>query len=91
MVSFTKAMASDYAKRGIRVNAVSPGVIHTPMSYVEMKDFDQRLDEFNKAHPLGRVGKPIDVARAVLYFSCDDSDWITGQNLIVDGGWLLRD
>lgn len=90
VVSFSKSIAATYAKLGIRVNCISPGVIHTPMSYVETKDFDLRVDEFDKAHPLGRVGKPTDIAKAVLFLSSDDSEWITGQDIIVDGGWLLR-
>ncbi len=87
--AYTKAVAAKYGHYGIRVNSVSPGVVHTPMSYVEMENFDSMIDEFNKEHPLGRIGNPEDVAYAVLYLSCEESSWITGQDLIVDGGWTL--
>lgn len=91
ILSYTKAIAGKYATKLIRVNSISPGVIHTPMSYVEMKDFDSQVEELNSQHPLGRVGKPRDVAYAALFLSSDESEWITGQDLIVDGGWLLRE
>lgn len=91
VTAYTKAMAGQYGEYGIRVNCISPGVVHTPMSYVEMPDFDSRVESFDKSHPLGRVGKPEDVAYAALYFSCQESSWVTGQDLIVDGGWTLGD
>jgi NAD(P)-dependent dehydrogenase (short-subunit alcohol dehydrogenase family) len=91
LLSYTKAIAAKYARHFIRANSISPGIIHTPMSYVEMGDFDSQIIELNELHPLGRIGVPLDVAKAALFLSGDESEWITGQDIIVDGGWLLRE
>jgi NAD(P)-dependent dehydrogenase (short-subunit alcohol dehydrogenase family) len=85
----TKNMALDYAPHGIRVNAVCPGRIATPMPLSRLKpgeDFEAVLAQWGKNIPLGRVGQPEDVARAILFLSCDESSWITGTTLVVDGG-----
>jgi NAD(P)-dependent dehydrogenase (short-subunit alcohol dehydrogenase family) len=76
--SATKSLAIEYAKRGIRVNAVSPGVIRTPMHPPETHDFLAAL------HPVGRMGDVDDIAQAVVYL--DSADFITGEILHVDGG-----
>ena len=76
--SATKSLAIEYAKRGIRVNAVSPGVIRTPMHPPETHGFLAAL------HPLGRMGDIDDIAQAVVYL--DSADFITGEILHVDGG-----
>lgn len=91
IIAYTRVIAAQYGSYGIRANCISPGVVHTPMSYVEMPNFDSRIPEFDRAHPLGRIGQPEDIAYAVLFFSSDESSWITGQDLIVDGGWTIGD
>jgi NAD(P)-dependent dehydrogenase (short-subunit alcohol dehydrogenase family) len=85
----TKNMALDYAGHGIRVNAVCPGRIATPMPMSRLKpgdDWDEVLARWGKNIPLGRVGRPEDVAQSVLFLACDESSWITGTTLVVDGG-----
>lgn len=85
----TKNMALDYAPHGIRVNAVCPGRIATPMPMSRLQpedDWQAVLAQWGKNIPLGRVGQPEDIAKAVLFLSCDDSSWITGTTLVVDGG-----
>jgi NAD(P)-dependent dehydrogenase (short-subunit alcohol dehydrogenase family) len=78
MNSATKSLAIEYAKRGIRVNAVSPGIIKTPMHAPETHDFLAAL------HPVARMGEIADVVQAVLYL--DTAGFVTGEILHVDGG-----
>ena len=85
----TKNMALDYAPDGIRVNAVCPGRIWTPMPMSRLTPEDDPnaiLARWGKNIPLGRVGMPEDVARAILFLASDESSWITGTWLVVDGG-----
>ena len=79
----TKTAALDLGPLGIRVNAVLPGVIRTPMvAYV----VETREEEIAAGLPLGRIGEPLDVAGAVAFLASDDAGWITGIDLVVDGG-----
>lgn len=82
--AYTRALAVDLGKHGIRVNAVAPGPVHTgiPQSYIT-PELEKAL---NQKIPLGRCGQPSDIARAVRFLASDDADWITGQILAVDGG-----
>jgi len=91
VISYTRVIALQYASKGIRANCVSPGIILTPMTYVDRENFDDNsIDRLNQLHPLGRVGTPIDVAYTVLFLSSEESSWITGQDLIVDGGLSIE-
>ena len=79
----TKAAALDLGPLGIRVNAILPGVIRTPMvSYA----VDAHEEQIAAGLPLGRVGEPTDVASAAVFLASDDSDWMTGTDVTVDGG-----
>jgi NAD(P)-dependent dehydrogenase (short-subunit alcohol dehydrogenase family) len=85
----TKSMALDYARHGIRVNAVCPGRVATPMPRSRLRpgdDWDALLAAWGKNIPLGRVGRPEDVAHSILFLACEESAWITGTTLVVDGG-----
>jgi NAD(P)-dependent dehydrogenase (short-subunit alcohol dehydrogenase family) len=91
VLALTRQAALDFAPHGIRVNAVAPGYIATPMfySYCDVQpDPQAALNEVMSATPMGRLGTPDDVAGAVLYFASDDSRWVTGTSLVVDGGLL---
>ena len=80
----SKAAALEYAKRGIRVNAIFPGQIQTPI----LGDITPEQDKAFKAMiPMGKVGDPIDIAYASLYLCSDEAKYVTGAELIVDGGW----
>lgn len=83
LVSLTKSVAREFASRGITANAVSPGFIKTPMTDRVPEDVKVK---FVARILLGRMGEPLDVARAVLFFSSDESSYITGQVLSVNGG-----
>jgi len=91
IVNMTRAMAIDHGAQGIRVNSMSPGDIDTPLLHDEAKQLGQDDKSFMEEaadRPLARVGTPLDVAKAVLFFASPMSEWITGTNLTVDGGGL---
>ncbi len=83
-----KGIALDLASKGIRVNSVNPGMIDTDIFSGSAITQDQ-LDEDMKRYPLGRYGKPEEVAYAVIYLLSDASAWTTGSNLLIDGGYTL--
>ncbi len=86
LVALTRNMAIDLAARKIRVNCVCPGFVRTPLVQALLDD-PVRHDRLVAMHPLGRLGEPGDVAMAVLFLASDESRWITGTNLVVDGGF----
>ena len=90
VVGLTKVAALAYATRGIRVNAVCPGVIDTPM----VQRVIARVPEFEKmaiaGEPMGRLGRPEEVAATVVWLSSDAASFLTGVALPVDGGWVAR-
>jgi NAD(P)-dependent dehydrogenase (short-subunit alcohol dehydrogenase family) len=93
IASFTKTMAVDHAAQGIRINALMPGVIDTPMPANSLKRYadPEAMRTFWKhRHPMGRIGQPEEVARAALFLACDDASFITGTLLFVDGGWTAH-
>jgi 3-oxoacyl-[acyl-carrier protein] reductase len=85
VIALTKVLAKELARRKITVNAVAPGVIQTPM-LGEIKP--EVMTEYEKQIPLGRVGRPEDVANAVLFLASEESGYITGQTLPITGGWF---
>jgi len=97
-ISYTQSAALALAPHKIRVNAISPGVIDTPMwkdvdalfAKFEGKDLGQKKREVGEAVPLGHMGDPSDVARAAVFLACDQSQYITAQTICVDGGNVLR-
>jgi dihydroanticapsin dehydrogenase len=89
MISLTRQMAREYASSGIRVNCIAPGTVDTPMNVqviARAPDPAQLKAAWEKMHPLGRIGQPIDIARGALFLAGDESSWITGQCLAIDGG-----
>jgi glucose 1-dehydrogenase len=89
VLMLTRALALDLAAYGIRVNAIGPGIIETAMTAPTLARANRR-QEWETAVPLGRVGQPLDVANAALFLASDESDYITGTILYVDGGWLIQ-
>lgn len=80
----TQTLGADYATRGIRVNAICPGYIDTPLIEGRSEAITQHLVGL---HPMGRLGKPEEVAKAVLFLASDDASFITATSLLVDGGY----
>jgi NAD(P)-dependent dehydrogenase (short-subunit alcohol dehydrogenase family) len=91
VIGFTKSAALEYAPRGIRINAVCPGLIWTPMAD-QMVAAGQRdaLKAMETSIPMGRVGRPEEIASAVLWLCCDAASYVTGQSISVDGGFIMR-
>jgi NAD(P)-dependent dehydrogenase (short-subunit alcohol dehydrogenase family) len=88
VLNMTRAMAVEFGKRGIRVNAISPGVIRTPA-------FDRAVGQaqaqtFIDLHPIGRIGMPLEVAKAACFLASSEASFITGANLMVDGGFTAQ-
>ncbi|MFJ6833136.1 SDR family NAD(P)-dependent oxidoreductase [Streptomyces sp. NPDC091209] len=96
IVGLTRVAALELAAKKIRVNAVCPGAVDTAMSNpaqldpgANTEEASEALDElYRKLVPLGRIGRPEEVARLVLFLTGEDSSYITGQPFVIDGGWL---
>src|SRR5579864_3552544 len=95
ILSFTRHVSHELAGQGVRVNCVSPGYMRTPMSTGERdglppEEQEARMAEFGRLVPMRRAGSTLDIANAILYLASDESAYVTGQELVVDGGYLVR-
>ena len=83
VISLMKCLASNFGKLGVRVNSVAPGAIDTDMNTPEQMNIAPYFT------PTGRVGKPVDVAKVVYFLASDESDFIDGENITIDGGYNI--
>ena len=88
--ALVRALAVDVGPDGIRVNAVAPGLVRTPMAYFGRDNFDELVPAIAERHPLRRIGEPGDIAAPVAFLLSDAAAWITGQTIVVDGGFTIQ-
>ena len=95
VISMTRSIAIDFVTQGIRCNAICPGTVHTP--FVEgylARNFAGREDEVRQQmharQPIGRMGRPDEIAYAALYLASDEAAFVTGSTLVIDGGWTAK-
>ncbi|WP_240421359.1 SDR family NAD(P)-dependent oxidoreductase [Paenibacillus periandrae] len=92
-LALTRQAAIQYAREGIRINAVAPGTVMTPMNekiFEDVEDPQALIQLWNDAHPIGRFGQPAEIADAVLFLCSEEASFITGQTLVADGGQTVR-
>jgi NAD(P)-dependent dehydrogenase (short-subunit alcohol dehydrogenase family) len=86
VIHLTRQFAAELAP-GVRVNGIAPGLVRTQLARALWENHEERI---NQHLPLGRIGEPDDIAKVAVFLAGDDSSWITGQTLVVDGGALIR-
>jgi 2-keto-3-deoxy-L-fuconate dehydrogenase len=92
VIGMTKAMAADFIAKGIRVNAICPGTVDTPSLHDRMRatgDYEKAHAAFISRQPMGRLGTAEEIAALVVYLASDESSFITGQAINIDGGWSV--
>lgn len=87
VVAMTKQLAAEGAAHGIRANCISPGMIRTPATEGDLLAPDHPMRTIARAIPLGRIGAPEEVGQCALFLASDEASYVTGANLVVDGGW----
>ncbi len=93
VLSLTRNMALDYAPENIRVVAINPGSIDTPMLRTQARaagDEDAMVETWGRTHPIRRIGQPADIANAAMFLASDQASFITGEYLCVDGGYMAQ-
>jgi NAD(P)-dependent dehydrogenase (short-subunit alcohol dehydrogenase family) len=90
VITLTKAVAAEYARRGVRVNTVCPGGIETDGMRYYLKSMPEMREKTLNAHAMGRLARPEEIADAVVYLCSEQASFITGHDLVVDGGILVR-
>lgn len=91
LTGYVKSLALELSAQGIRVNTIHPGVVETPLLEVSNGTFgEEELEALRQKYPLKRFGKPEDIANCAIYLLSDASSWMTGSNILIDGGFTLK-
>jgi 2-keto-3-deoxy-L-fuconate dehydrogenase len=86
VIALTRALAMDHVAAGVRVNAICPGTVDTPWVRRLVEEVGESLDGLRARQPMGRLGRPEEIAEAVLYLASDDAAFVTGTAFVIDGG-----
>jgi 2-keto-3-deoxy-L-fuconate dehydrogenase len=92
VIGLTKSIAADFVTNGVRCNAICPGTVETPSLHQRLEasgDYDASRQAFIARQPMGRLGRPAEIAALALYLASDESEFTTGQCHIIDGGWSI--
>jgi len=92
VIGLTKSVAADFVAQGIRCNAICPGTVDTPSLQARLHaygDYEKTRKEFEARQPMGRLGKPEEIAALALHLASDESGFTTGQIHVIDGGWMI--
>ena len=92
VIGLTKSVAADFVAQGVRCNAICPGTVDTPSLQARLHaygDYAKTRAEFEARQPVGRLGKPEEIAALALYLASDESGFTTGQTHVIDGGWMI--
>lgn len=91
LIGYVKSLALELSALGIRVNTIHPGIVETPILEVSNDTFgEEELESLLQKYPLKRFGKPEDIAHCAVYLLSDASSWMTGSNILIDGGYTLK-
>jgi len=90
VIGLTKTAALEYARDGVRVNAISPGVIETPMVERASTANPQMIEGVSEATPMGRIGEPEEIGDAAVWLCSADASFVTGETLVIDGGYVSQ-
>jgi NAD(P)-dependent dehydrogenase (short-subunit alcohol dehydrogenase family) len=90
VIGLTKTAALEYGRDGIRVNAVCPGVIETPMVERTQEESPEQMDQIEAATPMGRIGQPHEIGDAAVWLCSEDASFVTGESFVIDGGYVTQ-
>ncbi|WP_248515753.1 SDR family oxidoreductase [Salinarchaeum laminariae] len=90
VIGLTKNAALEYSGEGVRVNAISPGVIETPMVQRSQEDDPEQMEQVKAATPIGRLGAPDEIGDAAVWLCSEDASFVTGETLVIDGGYVAQ-
>ncbi len=89
LISLTRSIAIQFARQHVRCNIIHPGIIETPMQAPYLRDAARRKS-FEESIPLGRIAHPREIAQVALFLACDDSSYVTGTEIVADGGFMAQ-
>jgi 2-keto-3-deoxy-L-fuconate dehydrogenase len=92
IIGMTKSVAVDYVTSGVRCNAICPGTVDSPSLHDRLRatgDYEGAMSAFVSRQPMGRVGRPEEIAALAVYLGSDESSFTTGQAHVIDGGWAM--
>jgi NAD(P)-dependent dehydrogenase (short-subunit alcohol dehydrogenase family) len=89
LIALTRSLAIQFARKNVRCNIIHPGIIETPMQAPYLKDPAKRRS-FEDSIPLGRIAHPREIAQVALFLASDESSYVTGTEIVVDGGFMAQ-